>query len=137
MSTTAVETSKLIGAYLVNGTMGNVGMPGAPIMHFSLVVVPSSNSVSGTVEITQAIGSSGNILIKNVTGSIRATGYGKVTKIVSLEGQYVQSVPPPAIGSYLANFSAHMAIDDEWNGRGGFSYANHDVEDVEVKKSQK
>ena len=136
MSTTAVETSKLIGAYLVNGTMGNKGMPGAPIMHFSLVVVPSSNSISGTVEITQAIAPpSGTILIKNVKGTIRSTGFGKVTKIVSLEGQYVQSVLPPAIGSFLAEFSAHMAIDDNWNGRGGFSYANHDIEDVEVTKS--
>ncbi|MHA3789464.1 DUF1842 domain-containing protein [Flavobacterium hauense] len=137
MSTATAEkaTSKLIGAYLVNGTMGNVGMPGAPIVHFSLVVVPSANSVSGTVEITQAIGSSGNIVVRNVKGSIRSTGYGSVTQVVSLEGQYVQSVPPPAIGSYLADFSAHMAIDNNWNGKGGFSYANHDIENVDVKKS--
>jgi hypothetical protein len=137
MSATATAekaTSKLIGAYLVNGTMGNVGMPGAPIMHFSLVVVPSANSVSGTVEITQAV-AGGTIVVKNVKGSIRATGYGSVTQVVSLEGQYVQSVPPPAIGSYLADFSAHMAIDNNWNGKGGFSYGNHDVENVDVKKS--
>jgi len=135
MNTTAEKkTSRLAGAYLVNGTMGNVGMPGAPIMHFSLVVVPSANTVSGTVEITQAI-SSGEIIIKNVKGSIRATGLGNVTKVVSLEGQYVQSVPPPAIGSYLADFSAHMAINDNWEGKGGFSYGNNDVENVPVNKS--
>jgi len=135
MNTTAEKkTSRLVGAYLVNGTMGNVGMPGAPIMHFSLVVVPSANTVSGTVEITQAI-SSGEIIIKNVKGSIRATGLGNVTKVVSLEGQYVQSVPPPAIGSYLADFSAHMAINDNWEGKGGFSYGNNDVENVPVNKS--
>lgn len=137
MSTATAEktTSKLIGAYLVNGTMGNVGMPGAPIMHFSLVVVPSTNSISGTVEITQAISTGGNIIVRNVTGTIRATGYGSVTHVVSLEGEYVQSVPPPAIGSYLAEFSAHMAIDNNWNGKGGFSFANHDIENVDVKKS--
>lgn len=135
MNTTAEKkSSRLVGAYLVNGTMGNVGMPGAPIMHFSLVVVPSANTVSGTVEITQAI-SSGEIIIKNVKGSIRATGLGNVTKVVSLEGQYVQSVPPPAIGSYLADFSAHMAINDNWEGKGGFSYGNNDVENVPVNKS--
>jgi len=135
MNTTAEKkTSRLAGAYLVNGTMGNVGMPGAPIMHFSLVVVPSANTVSGTVEITQAI-SSGEIIIKNVKGSIRATGLGNVTKVVSLEGQYVQSVAPPAIGSYLADFSAHMAINDNWEGKGGFSYGNNDVENVPVNKS--
>jgi len=136
MNTTAEKkSSRLIGAYLVNGTMGNVGTPGAPIMHFSLVVVPSANTVSGTVEITQAIAHSGDIIIKNVKGVIRSTGYGNITKVVSLEGQYVQSVPPPAIGSFLANFSAHMAIDDNWDGKGGFTYANHDVEDVPVKKA--
>ena len=136
MSTTAEKTNKLIGAYLVNGTMGNVGMPGAPIMHFSLVVVPSTNSVGGTVQISQALAPpSGEIIVRNVTGTIRATGFGKVTKVVSLEGEYVQSVPPPAIGSYLAKFSAHMAIDNEWNGQGGFSFGNNDVEDVPVSKS--
>ena len=136
MSTATAEkaTSKLIGAYLVNGTMGNVGMPGAPIMHFSLVVVPSTNSVSGTVEITQAI-LGGDIVVRNVTGTIRATGYGNVTQVVALEGQYVQSVPPPAIGSYLAEFSAHMAIDNNWNGKGGFTYGNHNVENVDVRKA--
>jgi len=128
------KSEVIAGAYLAKGTIGNVGMPGAPIAHFSLVVVPASNSVSGTVEITQAIeGPQSNIVVKNVTGQIRATGFGKVTKVVSLEGEYVVSVPPPAIGSYLSKFSAHMAIDNDWNGQGGFSYGNNDVEDVPVK----
>lgn len=131
---TAVKPKAIAGAYLTKGTIGNLGMPGAPIAHFSLVVVPSTNSVSGTVEITQAIeGSGSNIVVNNVKGQIRATGYGKVTKVVSLEGEYVVSVPPPAIGSYLSKFTAHMAIDNDWNGQGGFSYGNNDVEDVPVK----
>jgi hypothetical protein len=57
-----------------------------------------------------------------------------VTQVVALEGEYVQSFPPPAIGSYLAKFTAHMAIDNNWNGTGGFTYENHDVNDVPVKK---
>lgn len=134
MENTAVESKVIAGAYLTKGTIGNLGMPGAPIAHFSLVVVPSSNSVSGTVEITQAIeGPESNIIVRNVTGQIRATGYGKVTKVVSLEGEYLVSFPPPAIGSYLAKFSAHMAIDNDWNGKGGFTYGNSNVDDVSVK----
>lgn len=134
MESTAVKSTVLAGAYLTKGTIGNVGMPGAPIAHFSLVVVPSTNIVSGTVEITQAIeGPESNIVVKNVKGHIRATGYGKVTKVVSLEGDYFVSFPPPAIGSYLGQFSAHMAIDNEWNGQGGFSYGNNNIEDVPVK----
>lgn len=125
----------LIGAYLAQGTIGNVGMPGAPIAHFSLVVVPSQNSVSGTVVITQAIqGSNSNITV-NVTGKIYAAGLGQYTQLVSMSGQYVQTVPPPAIGAFLADFNAHMAIDNSWNGVGGFSYWQHDIENVPVKSS--
>ncbi len=137
MTTAASQKpSATVGAYLVNGTVGNVGMPGAPIMHFSLVVVPGANSVSGTVEITQAIAPpNGNIVIRNVHGTIRATGFGTVTQVVALEGEYIQSVPPPAIGTWISPFSAHMAIDNNWNGKGGFTYGHNDVENVPVAKT--
>ena len=137
MGTNSNQANALVGAYLVNGTVGNVGMPGAPIMHFSLVVVPATNSVSGTVEITQAIAPpNGNIVIKNVSGVIRATGYGSVTKVVALNGTYGQTLTPPAIGTITENFSAHLAIDDNWNGKGGFSYGNKDIENVPVAKTK-
>ncbi len=133
MSTKELELSPAIaGAYLTKGTIGNVGTPGAPIVHFSLVVVPSKNTVSGTVEITQAI-EGGNITIENVKGTIRATGFGKITKIVSLEGEYFQSFPPPAIGIMEQKFFAHMDIDDSWNGQGGFSYGGRKINNVPVK----
>jgi hypothetical protein len=122
----------LAGAYLAQGTIGNVGMPGAPIAKFSLVVVPSQHSVSGTVVITQAVGGPDSHIVVKVTGKIYATGLGKVTQVVSLHGQYVHSVPPPAIGSFLADFDAHLAIDGAWNGTGGFSYYQHNVENVPV-----
>ena len=122
----------LAGAYLAKGTIGNVGMPGAPIASFSLVVVPSQHSVTGTVVITQAIQGPDSHIVVNVKGKIYATGFGKVTQVVSLQGQYVHSVPPPAIGSFLANFDAHLAIDSAWNGTGGFSYYQHTVENVPV-----
>lgn len=123
----------LAGAYLAKGTIGNVGMPGAPVAAFSLVVVPSQNSVSGTVVITQAIQGPDSHIVVPVKGKIFATGFGNITKVVSLHGQYVHSVPPPAIGSFLADFDAHLAIDNEWNGTGGFSYFGHNVENVPVK----
>jgi hypothetical protein len=120
------QTSVVTSAYLVNGTAGNVGLPGAPIMHFSLVAVPSANSVSGTMEITQAINSvNRQIIVKNVTSVIRLVGYGKVTQIVAIEGSYYQSFPPPAIGSMEQKFSANLAIDNNWTGSGGFDYADN------------
>ena len=126
----------LTGAYLAKGTIGNVGLPGAPVASFSLVVVPSQHSVSGTVVITQAIQGPDSHIVVPVTGKIFATGIGKITQVVSLKGQYVHSVPPPAIGSFLANFDAHLAIDNEWNGTGGFSYFGHSVENVPVKSAK-
>jgi len=133
MSTATAQPSALIGAYLAQGTVGNLGMPGAPIMHYSLVVVPSTGSVSGIVEITQAIAPpGGHIVVPNVKGVIRKTGFGSVTQIVALEGEYIQSVPPPAIGTYLVPFSAHLAIDDGWHGQGGFSYGGTTINNVPV-----
>jgi hypothetical protein len=122
----------LAGAYLAKGTIGNVGTPGAPIVTFSLVVVPSQNSVSGTAVITQAVNGPDSHIVVQVKGKIYATGFGEYTKVVSFQGQYVQSFPPPAIGSFLADFDAHLAIDNAWNGKGGFSYYNHQVENVPV-----
>lgn len=133
MATLKEPTTLIDSAYLTKGTIGNVGMPGAPIAHFSLVVAPASNSVSGMVEITQAID---RAPIKvHVTGTIRHTGYGEVTKIVNLSGQYVVSVPPPAIGSYLEKFTAYMDINNEWNGIGGFTYGNNKIDNVPVKSA--
>jgi hypothetical protein len=122
----------LAGAYLAKGTIGNVGMPGAPIASFSLVVVPSQHSVTGTIVITQAIQGPDSHIVVNVKGKIYATGFGKVTQVIGLQGEYVHSVPPPAIGSFLAKFDAHLAIDSAWNGTGGFSYYQHTIENVPV-----
>ena len=122
----------LAGAYLAKGSMGS-GLAGAPTATFSLVVVPSQHSVSGTVVITQAIQGPDSHLVIQVKGKIYSTGLGQYTQAVTLSGQYVHSVPPPAIGSFLADFNAHMAIDNSWNGTGGFSYWKHDIENVPVK----
>lgn len=130
MSKVEEPQTNIASAYLAKGTIGNVGMPGAPIVHFSLVVVPNSNTVSGVVEITQAIDN--KTIQVEVTGTLRQTGYGKITKIVNLKGQYLVSATPPAIGSYLQDFTAYLDIDDSWNGNGGFTYGNSKVNDVPV-----
>ncbi|TDW47024.1 uncharacterized protein DUF1842 [Flavobacterium sp. 270] len=126
----------LAGAYLATGTIGKVGTPGAPIAKFSLVVVPSQHSVTGTVVITQAVNGPDSHIVVQVKGKIYASGLGKVTQLVSLHGQYVQSFPPPAIGAFLADFDAHLAIDNAWNGTGGFSYYKHQIENVPVASAK-
>lgn len=57
----------LLGAYLEKGTIGDVGMLGAPILSFALVVVPGQHKVTGTVQITQAV------LNGNYSGAVTGT----------------------------------------------------------------
>ena len=131
---TATPTANpLAGLYRACGTVGNVGMPGAPIMHYSLLVDAPTGTVNGVVHITQAIAGPGSNITVTVKGYIRGLGYGTITKLVFLEGEYVQSMPPPAIGSYLGKLTAHLAVDNNWDGRGGFEYGNLHVENVPVK----
>ncbi len=131
MSTNTIDNT---GLYLVKGEAGKEGMLGAPLLYFTLLVNAVTGAVSGQARQKQAVQSPyDSILIENITGKIRSTGFDKYTKIVALQGSTVISFPPPAIGSYLAPFSAHFAIDDAWNGVGGWSLGNQDVENVPVK----
>lgn len=124
------ENSGLVGAYLAKGTIGNVGMPGAPVVEFALVVVPSTHQVSGSVHVTQAV--EGGNYIGSVTGTIYATGYGSVTQVVAIHGNIT---PASGIMPIEIPFEAHMGIDNSWNGTGGFSYLSVHVENVPVKSS--
>ena len=118
--------TNLVGAYLAQGTIGNVGMPGAPIVHFSFVVVPSQHKVSGSVHITQAT-QNGNYS-GQVTGTLYATGFGNVTQVVAVRGSVHSDGEMPI----EIPFEAYLAIDGSWNGTGGFTYANTHVENVPV-----
>ena len=121
------------GAYLSKGTIGNVGMSGSPIATFRLVGVPLQNSVTGTVVITQTVNGPDNTILIQVKGKITTRGIGKFTKVVSLSGQYLQVLSSPEDGSFLADFNAYFAVDDDWNGTGGFSYYQHKLENVPVE----
>jgi Domain of unknown function (DUF1843)/Domain of unknown function (DUF1842) len=120
--------------YHVEGTAGNVGMPGAPILHFNLVVEGSSGKISGQASITQALPPpNGNIRISNVTGQIRQVTLPPLNQLVSLEGTYGQAGPPGTNYIIEEHFSAHFAVDSQWNGRGGFEYGGHIVDNVPVR----
>jgi hypothetical protein len=67
-----------------------------------------------------------------VTGTIKTTGFGQYSQLVSLYGQYTQSVPPPANGSFMAKFVANFAIDKTWNGTGVFAFNNQQVQNAHV-----
>jgi hypothetical protein len=126
-----------IGLYRVCGIAGNEGTPGAPLLHFELLVNAASGAITGQCVQTQAVAPPHDkVVINNVTGKLRHTGLGKFTQIVFLQGTAVISFPPPAIGSYLEPFDAHFAIDNEWNGVGGWTLGNKSVENVPVKNTE-
>ncbi len=126
--------------YRVTGTAGNVGVPGAPILHFELLVNSSTGSVSGQAQITQAIAPpNGVIQIDNVTGQVRQLIFGgQVTLLVALQGTYFQKGPPPTEYIILEQFAAHFSVNPEWDGRGSFDYDNGSqvVNDVPVTSSK-
>ncbi|MDR3679368.1 MAG: DUF1842 domain-containing protein [Flavipsychrobacter sp.] len=128
------ETNPIIGTYQVCGTLGNA-KPGAPIMHFNLLVTPSTHSVTGVVHITQAIAPPNGDISIQVTGKIFGAGITPVTQLVSLQGTYGQGYPPSMV-IVQEHFTAHMAINNAWEGNGGFEYGNgvHHIENVPVKK---
>jgi hypothetical protein len=122
--------TKLEGAYLAQGTIGNIGMPGAPEVHFSFVVVPSQHKVNGSVQVTQAT-QNGNYS-GQVTGTLYATGFGNVTQVVAVSGSIHSDGDTPI----EIPFEAHLAIDGAWSGTGGFAYANTHIENVPVTSSK-
>ena len=115
--------------YFKKGIIG-VEAPGDSIVNFSLVICADDGIVSGIVEITKSEGTP-NIKL-NVAGTIRSTGYGKITNIINVVGEYMVSAAPPAIGSYLQKFSAYLDIDKDWNGLGGFTYGSVSIHNVLV-----
>lgn len=119
--------------YKVDGTAGK-NIPGAPILHFSLLVNPPSGSVSGILRVTQATNPPLDAEIR-VSGSIHALGNQSETNVVLLEGTYPHVLPPPAIGTFLEKFSAVLWVDNKWNGYGDFKLGSIGVKNVPVHSS--
>jgi hypothetical protein len=126
--------------YHVSGTAGNVGTPGAPILHFELLVHSATGSVSGQAQITQAVGPPGGLIqINNITGTVHTLVFGgTVTLLVALQGTYTQPGPPPTNYIIVEQFSAHFSVNSQWDGRGSFEYRNGTqvVNDVPVTSSR-
>jgi hypothetical protein len=111
------------------------GLLGAPVLTLDLLVYAPQGQVHGSGEITQALPPPyGQTHIPQITGAIHHTGFGQDEMLVSLTGQYVVSLPPPAIGSYLAHFSGALVVNHSWNGKGSFTYGGHTVADCTVTK---
>ena len=107
--------------YLVKLNYKTKGLGGAS-MTLQLAVDPRSININGRADGTFQQGTQHMpSFTASASGQIHGAGFGKITKIGGVTGQAVVSFAPPAIGSYLAPFSADFAVDNKWNGTGNFS----------------
>jgi len=121
------------GYYLMKLQAGT-GAPGAPTLNLTLGVYAPTGQVNGEAVITQAIlAPESKIVVPQVTGAIHETGFGGNTRLIAVQGNYTVSVQPPAIGTYLAHFSAAIALGEDGTGRATFTYGGHVVSNVPVK----
>ena len=96
-------------------------MPGAPSLTLKLGVNATNGEINGTATVTQALPPPNGERAFPVSGTMHHTGLGTDTLLVSLTGHCVESVPPPAIGSYLVPFSAALAVPKNCAGTGSYS----------------
>jgi uncharacterized protein DUF1842 len=125
--------NKPIGYYRLLLEVAPEQMAGSPALTLDLGVNTVTGQSNGTAEISQALPPPyGSIIVPQVTGWVRETGFGNNHRLLAVKGQFVVSVPPPAIGSYLANFLTALVLDEDGNGRGMFSYGDNTVIDCTV-----
>ena len=64
-------------------------------------------------------------LTAKVSGAMHSTGFGHIVRVGAVSGEAAVSVTPPAIGTYLAPFSASFALDSKWSGQGQFAVGSN------------
>ncbi len=128
MAATSTTGTTGIGAYLINVLVG-AAMPGAPMLHITGVVNAPTGTINAHAQITQATGSP-PIEIPSMCGRVETLG---TQKVAFLRGQFLYSLPPPAIGSFMAEIECLLHVDNAWNGFGSFMYLNHHISNVPVK----
>lgn len=127
--------SDLSSVTLLHLLSGNLEVPGAPVLHLALSYDNQSGAISGQALITQAIAPpDGRLLIRNVSGQVHGLGVGGATRVMSLKGEYVHILPPPAIGSVTEKFECTYVTDNEWKGHGSFEYGGRSVRNVPIKQ---
>lgn len=118
---------------LIHLLAGHLGQPGAPLLTLALVYDPETDAVNGQATISQAVTPpNGKIVVRHVSGDVRGLGLGGATRAITLEGEYAQSLQPPAIGSITEKFSATFVTDNHWSGHGSFEFGGHKVNNVPV-----
>lgn len=112
------------------------GVTGAARMTLAVTVNVATGELHGQAHGTLLEGTQHpNTFSAPVSGVMHSTGFGKIVKVGSVLGQAAVSVTPPAIGTYLAPFSASFGLDSDWNGDGQFTVGIHTYP-AEVKTAE-
>jgi len=110
------------------------GIVGAGRMSLALTVNASTGALHGQAHGTILEGTQNpQTFTVPVSGSMHSTGYGKIVKVGAVTGEAAVSVTPPAIGTYLAPFSASFGVDSDWIGEGQFAVGDN-VYESKVEK---
>lgn len=98
------------------------GIVGAGRMTLAVTVNASTGALHGQAQGVFLEGTQHpNTFTTPVSGVMHSTGFGQIVKVGSVAGEATVSVTPPAIGTYLAPFSASFGLDSDWNGDGQFT----------------
>jgi hypothetical protein len=116
-----------VGLYLLKLNFNPpAGIVGAGSMTLALTVDASTGALHGQAQGTILEGTQhAPTFTASVSGAMHSTGYGTIVKVGAVSGEAAVSLAPPAIGTYLAPFSASFGLDADWTGQGQFSVGSY------------
>lgn len=118
---------------LVHLLAGHLGQMGAPILTVAMMYDSETGALNGEAMISQAVTPpSGRVTVRHVSGDVRGLGHGGATRAITMQGEFVQTLPPPLIGSFVEKFTATFVTDNHWKGHGSFEFGTHKVSNVPV-----
>lgn len=102
------------------------GMTGAGSMTLAVTVNASTGALYGQAHGSILEGTQHSpTFTAPATGAMHSTGFGHITRVGAVHGEAAVSVAPPAIGTYLAPFSASFGVGADWTGQGQFTVGTH------------
>lgn len=116
-----------VGLYLLKLSFTPpAGIVGAGSMTLALTVDAPSGALHGQAQGTILEGTQHpQTFTAPVSGAMHSTGFGNIVRVGAVSGEAAVSVTPPAIGTYLAPFSASFSLDSNWSGQGQFSVGSN------------
>ena len=102
-------------------------------VNFTLMLDPDTHKVHGSVKIYTNPPSE-KPFIGNVTGTVYATGFGSFVKGITLQGTIPSNKPLVPIEF---PFSAHLNLESDTKGIGGFNFQGKHLENLPVTITSK